>query len=58
MAQTWDGEKGRLRDSIAERQMQRQRDAEREMRDHHFQQEQKRYWDSEHSKQQRNTRHK
>tara|TARA_R100000742_G_C4273840_1_gene93564 strand:- start:34 stop:204 length:171 start_codon:yes stop_codon:yes gene_type:complete len=53
MANTWD-ETGKLRDSIAERQMQRQRDSERERREHQFNQSAQEYWNKEHSKQQKN----
>ena len=57
MARTWD-EQGQLGDAIADRQRKRAMDAQREQRDHHFKQEQKRYWDSEYSKQRRNTSNK
>ena len=43
MARTWD-EQGQLGDTIADRQTQRQREAQREMRDHQFRQMQEDYW--------------
>ena len=53
MARTWD-EQGQLGDTISDRQRKRAMDAQREMREHQFRQESLRYWNSEHSKQQKN----
>ena len=53
MAKTWD-EQGRLGDTIADRQIRRQREAQREMRDHQFRQSALEYWNKEHSKQRKN----
>jgi hypothetical protein len=44
MAPTWDEER-RLGDTIAERQIQRAREAQKEYRDHNFEQERKKYHD-------------
>jgi len=52
MANTWD-ETGKLRDSIAERQIQREREAQREYRDHNFEQARKKYHDKYMKQQQR-----
>lgn len=53
MAQTWD-EQGRLGDTIADRQARKQREAQREMRDHQFRQDALKYWNQESRLQKKN----
>jgi hypothetical protein len=53
MAPTWDEER-RLGDTIAERQIQRAREAQREMRDHQFRQDALKYWNQESRRQKKN----
>ena len=50
MANTWD-ERGRLGDTIADRQTQRARETQREMREQQFKQDSLDYWNRERSRQ-------